>query len=66
MHHLINLSLPSLHRFAGGTATPHLSFLCIDPCLRYVKDTPLGKRMDDFFAVFTFVGAETFMRIYEY
>jgi len=52
MHHLINLSLASLHCFAGGTATPHLSYLCIDPCLRYVKDMPLGKRMVDVFLLF--------------
>mmetsp|Transcript_10909 Transcript_10909/g.22747 ORF Transcript_10909/g.22747 Transcript_10909/m.22747 type:complete len:561 (+) Transcript_10909:1817-3499(+) len=44
---LIDLSLASLHRQAGGTATPHLSFLRIDPRLGYVKDTPLGKRMVD-------------------
>ena len=42
---LIDYSLASLHTQNGGSVSPHLSFLRIDPRLGFVADTPSGKQM---------------------
>lgn len=42
---LIDYSLASLHNQNGGSVSPHLSFLRIDPRLRFVAGTPRGKLM---------------------
>ena len=42
---LIDYSLASLHSQNGGSVSPHLSFLRIDPRLGFVADTPRGKQM---------------------
>lgn len=42
---LIDYSLASLHNQNGGSVSPHLSFLRIDPRLGFVANTPSGKQM---------------------
>eukprot|EP00574_Skeletonema_japonicum_P004692 CAMPEP_0201725932 /NCGR_PEP_ID=MMETSP0593-20130828/9168_1 /ASSEMBLY_ACC=CAM_ASM_000672 /TAXON_ID=267983 /ORGANISM="Skeletonema japonicum, Strain CCMP2506" /LENGTH=705 /DNA_ID=CAMNT_0048217391 /DNA_START=71 /DNA_END=2188 /DNA_ORIENTATION=- len=42
---LIDYSLASLHTQNGGTVSPHLSFLRIDPRLGFVAKTPHGNQM---------------------
>jgi len=42
---LIDYSLASLHNQNGGSVSPHLSFLRIDPRLGFVANTPRGKQM---------------------
>jgi len=42
---LIDYSLASLHNQNGGSVSPHLSFLRIDPRLGFVAKTPRGNQM---------------------